>query len=61
MPKRGNRKENENDEILLKMQNSFEERIKNYPNMVVLDATKTEEEIANEAYAYILKILNKRV
>lgn len=59
--KRGNRKENENDEILLKMQNSFEERIKNYPNMVVLDATKTEEEIANEAYAYILKILNKRV
>ncbi|MDE7453513.1 MAG: deoxynucleoside kinase [Clostridia bacterium] len=55
--KRGNRKENECDDILRSMQNSFEKRIKDYPNSVILDATKTEEEIANEAYKYIL---NKR-
>ncbi len=58
--KRGDRKENENDGILISMQNSFEKRIKDYPNSVVLDATKTEDEIADEAYASILKILNDK-
>lgn len=57
---RGNRKENENDDILKSMYDSFERRIKDYPNSVILDATKSEDEIANEAYLNILKILNKR-
>lgn len=56
---RGNRKENENDDILMSMQNSFERRIKDYPNSVILDATKTEDEIADEAYKKVLSILNK--
>ncbi len=58
--KRGNRKDYESDDILISMQNSFDKRIKEYPNSVILDATKTEDEIANEAYANILNILNKK-
>ena len=52
--KRGDRKENENDNILRDMQNSIEKRIMDYPNIVILDANLTETEIANEAY-YIIK------
>ena len=52
--KRGNRKENENDDILRRMQKSFEERIKTYPNMVVLDATKAEYEITNDAVKRVI-------
>ena len=58
--KRGNRKNDENDEILIKMQSSFEKRIKDYPNSVILDATKTEEEIANDAYMTIFNLLQKK-
>ena len=58
--KRGNRKENENDDILMSMQNSFEKRITDYPNSVILNATKTEDEIADEAYQNILRVLNKK-
>ena len=55
--KRGNRKENENDDILRRMQKSFEERIKTYPNMVVLDATKAEYEITNDAVKRVILLL----
>ena len=58
--KRGNRKENENDGILMSMQNSFEKRITDYPNSVILDATKSEDEIADEAYQSILRVLNNK-
>ena len=57
--KRGDRKENENDEILMRMQKSFDQRVQNYPNMAVIDATKTETEIADEAYATILSKLKR--
>lgn len=54
--KRGNRKENESDDILIRMQYSFEKRIKNYPNSIILDATKSEDEIANEAFLKISEV-----
>lgn len=54
--RRGDRKENESDDILSSMQNSFEQRIKDYPNVVILDATKTKDEIADEAYINIMNI-----
>lgn len=57
--KRGDRKENENDEILRGMQIFFDERCKDYPKMVVLDATKSADEIGDEAYAKILSLLDK--
>ena len=58
--KRGDRKDFENDDILMSMQNSFEKRICNYPNSVILDAYKTADAIANDAYKYIQKLLNKK-
>lgn len=58
--KRGDRKEFENDDILKSMQKSFEQRIKDYPNSIVIDAYKTADEIADEAYQHIQKILNKK-
>lgn len=59
--RRGDRKENESDDILCSMQNSFEQRIKDYPNVVILDATKTKDEIADEAYINILNILHNKL
>lgn len=58
--KRGNRDEFESDDILKSMQRSFDKRIKEYPNSVILDARKTEDEIVNEAYEFIQQILNKK-
>lgn len=55
--KRGNRKENENDDILRRMQESFDRRTLDYTNAIILDATKSEEEIADEAFAAILSKL----
>lgn len=59
LDKRGNRKDNESDDILKSMQSSFDKRIKDYPNSVILDAHKTVNEIVDEAYKYIQLILNK--
>lgn len=59
--KRGDRKENESDSILIGMQNSFLKRVANYPNMVIIDATKTENAIFNEAYSRIVNLLNKSI
>lgn len=60
LDKRGNRKDNESDEILKSMQRSFDKRIKDYPNSVILDAYKTEDEIVDEAYKYIQQILSRK-
>lgn len=60
LDRRGNRKDNESDDILKSMQRSFDKRIKEYPNSVILDARKTEDEIVNEAYEFIQQILNKK-
>lgn len=58
--KRGNRKDNEGDEILKSMQNSFDRRIVDYPNSIILDAHLSENELVNEAYKYIQQLLNKK-
>lgn len=57
---RGNRKENESDNILMRMQKSFDRRIKDYPGAVIMDATKTAEEIADEAFDNIVNGLKKQ-
>ena len=58
--KRGDRKDFENDDILMSMQSSFEKRIYNYPNSVIIDANKTVDGIADEAYGYIRQVLKNK-
>lgn len=53
--KRGNRNLNESDDILIRMLDSFEKRIKDYPNSIILDANKAEDAIASEAFMIITK------
>ena len=51
---RGNRKTNENDIILKKMQESFESHFGEIENVVYIEATKSELEILDEAYTVIV-------
>ena len=59
LKQRGNRKDDENDEILQGMQSSFEKRFLKYTNVVIIDASKSEDEIADEALKTILELRRK--
>lgn len=56
LEERGDRKNNESDEILRSMQQAFDSRFSKFSNVIYIDAAKPEDEIENEVFTRIIEL-----